>query len=436
MLFPDKLDYTIAEPNIPLPRMFKARQKFARKKLEDIEGAVRAEIQKLQLPDLKGKTIALTGGSRGVDNQARILKAVADNLKQLGARPFIVPGMGSHAGATAEGQTAFLAGYNITEEYCGVPIKATMEVARVGTTASGFPVYCDKNAWEADYIMPVHRVKLHTDFKGPYESGLCKMMVIGLGKHKGATHIHSLGFEVFHTLIPEAAKVHFDAGHVLAGIAIVENAFDETMIIEGIPTHKILEREPELLNEYKRNMAKFYMDRIDLLIVEEIGKDVSGAGMDCNVTGRPTSELPGFESIPIKRIAVLGISEKSHGNGIGVGFADIVTVPFMKQLDIAPMYTNSITARMLGGSRIPFVTNHDLDAVRIGIFSSLLPDLTKVKVVQIINTMYLSEILMSENYLPEIKNDPRFEILSEPEPMQFDANGKLARLPRPSYHNL
>ena len=430
MQFPDHINYKLGGEEVVIPRVFKARQLFDKARLDDIEGTVKKEIDKLKLPDIKGKRIALTAGSRGVANQARILKAVADVLKEKGAKPFIVPGMGSHGGATAEGQVEMIAGYGITEEYCGVPILATMDVVQLGETASGFPVYCDKNAAEADYILPVHRIKPHTDFKGPIESGPCKMLVIGLGKHKGASYIHDLGFSVFAKLIPEAAQVYFDSGKVLAAVGIVENAYDQTLLIEAMEVKDVIRRETELLVKAKSVMAKFYMDAIDVLVIEEIGKNVSGAGMDSNVIGICGSGEPGFEACPIKRIAVLGISELSHGNGTGLGVAQVVTVDFMKQLDLGATYINSITSRVIEGARIPLVANNDLDAVKICVYCGMGIKPGQAKIVQIVNTLELGDILMSEPYLPLIKDDKRFEILSEPEPMQFDANGRLARLPR------
>ncbi len=430
MQFPDRIDYKLSGAEIEIPQVFRARQIFARERLEDIEAAVKQELGKLVLPDLAGKRIALTAGSRGVSNQARILRAVASFLKAKGANPFIVPGMGSHAGATAEGQKEFLAGYGITEEVIGVPILSSMDVVQLGTTASGFPVYCDRNAAGAEYILPVHRVKPHTDFKGSIESGPCKMLVIGLGKHKGASYIHNLGFSVFASLIPEAARVFFASGKILAAVGIVENAYDETMIIEAMPTERIIERETVLLAEAKRVMAKFHTDAIDLLVIEEIGKDVSGAGMDANVTGNPISGEPGFEACPIRRIAVLGLSEQSHGNGTGLGMAHLTTIDVMKQLDLASTYINGITSRVIEVTRIPLIANTDRDAVRIGLFCSMLKDSRQAKIVQIVNTLRMSDLVMSETYLPLIRGDRRFEILSDLEPMRFDANGRLARIPR------
>lgn len=433
MLFPDRIDYRIVGlDEFPLPRMFKARQVFSRDRIGDVEAALRAELSKLALPPLAGKRVALTAGSRGVANQAKLLRAAADWLKEKGAKPFIVPGMGSHAGATAEGQKEFVAGYGVTEAAMGVPILSSMDVVRLGVTASGFPVYCDRHAAEADWILPIHRVKPHTDFKGEIESGPCKMLVIGLGKHMGATHIHNLGFSVFASLIPEAAQLVFDTGKVLGAVAIVENAYDETMLVEAMPTSAIIEREKALLAIAKRVMAKFHTDGIDVLIVEEIGKDISGAAMDCNVTGRPTSGEPGFENgCPIKRIVVLGMSEKTHGNASGIGLADVVTADFMKQLDPVSTYINSVTSRILEGARIPLVANHDLDAVRLAAYCCMRPDPERLRIAQITNTLLLSDILLSEAYLPLIRGDARFEVLSDPEPMRFGADKRLARLPRP-----
>ena len=431
MLYPDRIEYRLGGDDFELPLMFAARQLFPHKGLKDVAGEVKAQLATLQLPDLAGATVALTAGSRGVANQATILRATADWLKERGAKPFIVPAMGSHAGARAESQLEFIAGYGITEETMNVPIKSCMDVVQLGATPSGFPVYCDKMAWEAEYIMPVHRIKPHSDFKGPIESGLCKMLVIGLGKHKGATAIHDLGFGVFAGLIPEAARIFLDSGKVLAGLAMVEDAHDETMRIAAIPTGDIIEREKELLAEAKEEMARFFLSSIDVLVVEEVGKDISGAGMDPNITGRPSSDQrDGFNAPPIKRIALLGITELSHGNAGAPGAADVVTVDFMKQYDPAASYTNVLTSRILEGARMPMVANNDRDAMKIALTCCFGLKPEEARIVQIANTLCLSDMLLSEAYLPEIRNDPRFEVLSEPLPVRFDADGRLARLPR------
>ena len=428
MQFPDRIDYHFCENDLALPRVFRARQNFPRRRLDDIPGTVRREMAKFPLSELSGKRIALTAGSRGVANQALILKTVADVLKEQEALPFIVPGMGSHGGATPDGQRAVLADYGITEESIGVPILSAMEVVQLGVTASGFPVCCDKNAAGADFILPVHRVKPHTDFKADIESGLCKMMVIGLGKHQGATHIHSIGLGVFGSLIPEAARIFLDSGKVLGGVAAVENAYDETMIVEAIPGANIIEREKALLAKAKEAMPRFLVDAIDVLIIEEFGKDISGAGMDSNITARPVTSLPGFTACPIQRIALLSLTEHTYGSGIGLGVADVVTVHFMKQLDLAATYINALTSRGLEAVRIPMIANHDLDAVKIAVHCGLGVIPQRAKTVQIANTLQMSELVLSEPYLEQIRNDARFDILSEPYPMPFDNSGLLRRL--------
>lgn len=429
MLFPKHVAYKLGRDDFALPRMFRVRQIFPREHLEDIEGAVAAGLNRLPLPCLKGKRVALTAGSRGVANQARILKAIADTLKQREAKPFIVPGMGSHAGATAEGQRACLAGYGITEEAMQVPILSAMDVVLLGTTPSGFPVYCDKNAAEADYILPVHRIKPHTDFKGDIESGLCKMLVIGLGKHRGATQIHRLGLGIFASLLPEAANVFLASGKILGGVGIVENAFDETMLVEAIPAGKLIAREKELLVVAKAAMPKFLVDAIDVLLIEQVGKDISGAGMDSNLTARPVTGEPGFSACPIGRIALLGLTENTHGNAIGFGVADVITNRVMQQLDLEATYINALTSRGLEAIRIPMVANDDRDAIKIAIHCGLGVDPETARIVHIRDTLSLSDIALSESYLNRIRGDGRFEILSEPAAMRFDVEGRLERLP-------
>lgn len=428
MRFPGRINYRFHGIDMPLPKVFRARQKFARDRIADVPAAVRREMQKLPLAELAGKRTALTGGSRGVADQALILQTVAAVLKEHGARPFIVPAMGSHGGATAEGQREVLANYGITEERMGAPILASMDVVQLGTTASGFPVFCDRNAAEADCILPVHRVKPHTDFKAEIESGLCKMMVIGLGKHKGATHIHSLGLSVFGTLIPEAAGVFLASGKILGGVGIVENAYDETMIVEAVPPHELIEREKVLQKKAKEAMPRFLVDAIDVLVIERFGKDISGAGMDSNIVARPVTGMPGFTACPIQRIVLLGLSEHTCGSGIGLGVADVVTNRFMQQIDLEATYINALTSRGLEAVRLPLVANHDADAVRIALHCAFGAKPETAKIAQIRDTLHMGDIVLSETYLDAVKADPRFDILSAPEPMRFDAEGTLQRV--------
>lgn len=428
-MIPEHIHYKIIGHDYDLPKMFRVRQRFDAQRIDDVQTAVFRELDSLSLPDLRAKRVALTAGSRGVANQAKILKATADWLKSRQAQPFIVPAMGSHAGAEAAAQKEFIAGYGITEEAMETPIISSMEVVALGETAGGFTVYCDKAAAGADYILPVHRVKAHTAFRGEIESGPCKMMVIGLGKHKGASQIHSRGFPVFHQIIPEAARVFVESGKVLAAIGIVENAYEETMRIEALPAPEIIEREKTLLGIAKNTMARLMMDKVDVLVIERIGKDISGGGMDPNVTGRPASGAKDFQtSCPVGSIAVLGLTGQTHGNTSGMGMADVVTQEFLRGVDFGATYTNCFTARISAAIRLPVVANHDRDAVRLGMLFTIGVDPEKVKLAQIQDTLNLSEIMLSEAYLEQVAEDSRFEILSDPQPMRFDGNNRLARL--------
>ncbi len=434
-MFEQPIGYKMIGAGSQLPHMLRVRQKLPRKRVENIEEEIKRQLSSLALPDLSGKRIALTAGSRGVNGQAKILRAVAAFLSEKGAKPFIVPAMGSHGGATAEGQCELLASFGITEESMGIPLLSSMETVELGETDSGFPVFCDKYAFEADYILPIHRIKTHTAFRGDYESGVCKMMAIGLGKHEGASRIHREGFDIFPQLIPAAAQILIDTGKVLAGMAIVENAYDETMILEAIPTNAIIAREKELLVIAKQATAQILLDGIDLLLIEEIGKDISGGGMDPNITGRPSSGATGFDvPCPIRTIAVLGLSEKTHGNATGMGMADLMTRDCANQIDFAATYTNCITARVIMSQRLPMIVNDDRDAVILGLHLTVGVDPAKAKIAQIVNTLELSEMYVSETYLDQIEDNPAFDILSSPVPMQFDQDGRIPRIKTSGIH--
>ncbi len=408
-----------------LPRMVDVRQRFESRQEADIESAVQRELAKIPPMDLSGKRIALTAGSRGVANQARILRAVADWFKTNNALPFIVPGMGSHGGATAEGQRDVLTGYGITEQAMGVPILSGMETVQLGTLADGHPVYCDANAFAADYIFPVHRVKPHTGFKAEIESGLCKMLVIGLGKHVGAVAIHTKGVPSFGSIIPAAAQVILASGKVPGGLAILENALDQTMLLKFVPSGIMVEREKELLALAKRALPRISADRADVLVVEEIGKHISGTGMDPNITGRAARPLA-IDVCQCHRIAVLSVGEESHGNAVGIGLADVTTMDAVRTIDWSATYTNSITAGVPEISRLPMVANTDYDAIRIALASTPNVEASQARIIQIRNTMELTRIRMSETYLDNLH--PDCEAVSAPAPMQFDQAGRLARL--------
>lgn len=425
----DRIEVNIAGGlDIPLPRMVHVRQKFATPRIDDVAGAVAAQFQR---PEVRAKikpgmTIAVGCGSRGIANIAEAARQVVAELKALGARPFIFPAMGSHGGATAEGQREVLEGYGITEEFVGCPIHSQMEVVEVGKLDSGMPVYMDKLAAAADGVVVVCRVKPHTNFRAPIESGIVKMITIGMGKIIGATELHTQGMDMFGTLLPEAAKLIMSRKNVLLGVAMVENAADETAIIEAVPGDQIFDREPVLQAKAKEMMARLQFDEIDVLIVEKIGKNISGSGMDPNITGRNCRFVEWNMKPMVKKIAVLGLTPETHGNATGVGGADVITMRLYKELDIGKTYANVITSTYLDGAAIPIIMNTDQDAIRLAVKTVVRVKPEDTKIVRIANTLEVMDIHVSEPMLPFIQANPSmFEIVGELEPFKFDAKGTL-----------
>lgn len=413
--------------DVKLPRMVRVKQHFDTTKITHIEAYVQQEMNRfLQHKSVAGKHIAVTAGSRGIKYIDLITKTVINTLKEAGAKPFIVPAMGSHGGATAEGQKNILANYCITEETMGVPILSSMEAVKVGQLEDGVAVYCDKLAFESDGIVVINKIKPHADFKGAYESGLVKMMVIGLGKHLGATSLHKQGFDTFSELLPRAAKVFLDKVPVLCGLGIVENPFDEPMHIEAMEPDDILPREKVLLEIAKKKIARIQLDEIDVLVVDEIGKNISGEGMDPNVTGRPGSMLQaGFHAPTIQKIVVLDLTEVSHGNGAGIGMSDISTTKCVNKIDLGMMYTNSITATILAPAKIPVVMNNDREAIVLAVKTCNRIEPEQAKIVRIKNTLELGEIEVSEPYLDMIKDRNDLSVISDTYDWVFDENGNL-----------
>ena len=334
--------------------------------------------------------------------------------------------MGSHGGATAEGQVKVLAGYGITEESMGAAIRSSMEVVEIGRLEDGTPLYIDRIASEADGIVIANKIKPHADFKANYESGLVKMLCIGLGKHKGAVTLHRHGFDRFDKVLPEAAEVLLDRLPILFGLAILENAFDDLMRLEIIPPERILSREKELLEIAKASIGRLLFPSIDLLVVDEIGKNISGEGMDPNVTGRPGSGLPGFSNAPtIQKIVVLDVTPESHGNGVGIGLADITTRRFVEKIDLGAIYTNAITATILDPAKLPVIMNSDKEAIAIALktCNRVTPD--SVRVVRIINTLELHRIWVSPALSEEVDKNENLSVAGAEAPMSFDVSGRL-----------
>jgi hypothetical protein len=425
----DRIEVNIAGGlDIPLPRMVQVRQKFATQKLDSV---TRAVVEQFKRPEVRAKvkpgmTIAVGCGSRGINNIAECAKAVIGELKALGAKPFIFPAMGSHGGATAEGQREVLEGYGITEAAMGCPIKSAMDVVELGKLDDGMPVYMDKNAAEADAVVIIPRIKPHTNFRAPIESGLVKMLTIGMGKIIGATTLHTYGMDMFGELLPRTARLIMAKKNYLFGVAMVENAADETAIVEIVPAEQTFEREPVLLARAKELMPRLQFDEIDVLVVEKIGKNISGSGMDPNITGRNCRGVEWNMKPHIKKIAVLGLTPETHGNACGIGGADVTTMKLYRELDVAKTYANIITSTYLDGGAIPIIMNTDQEAIQLAVKTVVRVKPQDTKVVRISTTLELMDIQVSEPMLPFIKANPSmFEVVGQPEAFRFDAKGNL-----------
>lgn len=427
----DRIETNIAGGlDIPMPRMANVRQKFQTVQVASVTQAIADQFKR---PEVRakvksGQTVAVGCGSRGIANVAEAAKAVVAELKALGAKPFVFPAMGSHGGATAEGQTAVLAGYGITEAQVGCPIRATMETVELGTIGQGTPVYMDKLAAGADGVVLINRVKPHTNFRAPMESGIVKMMTIGMGKMRGATTLHFHGMDRFGEILPLAARLIMAKKNFLFGVGLVENAHDETALLEIMPAEQLLNREPALQARAKEMMARLYLDDIDVLIIDEMGKNISGAGFDPNVTGRNNRIIKDWQATPrVQKIVVLGLTEETHGNATGVGLADVITLSLFKAMDVGPTYANVIASAYLDGAAIPLVMNTEHDAIALAVKTLVRVKPSDARIVRIRNTLELTHIQVSEPLLDLARQHPgQFEILGAPAPWKFDGEGRLA----------
>ncbi|MCI8835412.1 MAG: DUF2088 domain-containing protein [Ruminococcus sp.] len=411
-----------------LPKMFRIRQKFPRERIlpEDIPGVIEKLLaeEKFISQVKPGMRIAITAGSRGVANVALITKCIADFVKKAGADPFVVPAMGSHGGATAEGQREILASYGIVEEYIGCPILSSMEVKKIGVNEEGMDVYIDRYAAEADGIIVSCRIKPHTAFRGPYESGIMKMMTIGLGKQHGAEVCHAAGFKHMAKYVPMFGKAILENAPVLFAVASIENAYDETAKLVAVHADEVVEKEPPLLKEAFDKMPRILVDECDVLVVDQIGKNFSGDGMDPNITGTFCTPYA-TGGIKSQRVCVLDLSPETHGNGIGLGYSSATTKRVFEQLNLAAMYPNAITCTVLGGVRIPIVMESDREAIQVCVRTCNEIDKANPRIVRIPNSLHIEYIMLSEAYYEEVKENPDIEILSEPEYLPFDENGNL-----------
>ncbi len=408
------------------PRMARVKQQFPGPMLPDVAGAVRQTLGGLALPVRPGQSVALTVGSRGVVNVDVIVRATVDHLKGLGARPFIIPAMGSHGGGTAEGQRAVLEHYGVTEAAMGCPIRATMDVVQVGEVL-GLPIWLDRYAAEADWIGVINRVKPHTGFDGKIGSGLLKMMTIGMGKHRGAIQAHRANIRLgYETMIVALGREMLRTARIAFGLGIVENGYDETALVRAFLPADLEAGERELLRSAKAWMAKLPFEGLDLLIVDEIGKDVSGTGMDTHVIGRHATffERP-FTSPAITFIVACDLTARTSGNANGIGLADFTTRRLADKIDWGPTYINALTACSPRGPKLPPVLDTARDAIAVALSCLGLDRPAEARVVRIKNTLRLGEVEVSEALVPELAGRADLARLGDPAPLAFGPDGAL-----------
>ncbi|WP_226658902.1 lactate racemase domain-containing protein [Guptibacillus hwajinpoensis] len=408
------------------PKVAKIRQKFEVESITDVSKVIEEQFQTVEANQKikPGMEIAITVGSRGIANIDSIVRSIAEEIKKRGATPFIIPAMGSHGGATAEGQVEVLEGLNVTEETTGCEIRSSMDVVEIGETSAGIPVYIDKHAYQADGIIVMNRVKPHTDFKKDIESGVLKMASIGMGKHKQALALHTYGIEGIRDMMPEVGKVAIANSNTLYGIAVVENALEETAIIEVMEPEEIQDRERKLLRRAFELMPSLPIDEIDILVVDEIGKNYSGTGMDTNIIGRIRVlgvEEP--EKPSIKYLIASNLSEASHGNALGIGLADLTTKRLFEKIDMKAMNENVITSTFLDRAKIPIVLDSDKEALTAALRATWGVKDEETRFVRIPNTLHIGEMIVSEVLYHELKGQPNIDVIEEPTKMQFDEDG-------------
>jgi len=413
-----------------LPLMYRVRQNFDRPIIGDIPGEIQSQLSGIDIPSRiqPGQSVAITVGSRGIANIPEITRAVVDVVKQCGGVPVIIPAMGSHGGATAAGQQAMLATLGITEASTGAEIRSSMETVIVATTPQGIPVHFDRNAFECDHVIVMGRVKPHTMFVGEIESGLHKMMLIGLGKHAGALTYHrAIKNYSFETIIRAVAEIVLKRCRVLAGLAIVENAYDETALLQAVLPADFYECEKKLLQQANAWMPRLPFREIDLLIVDRIGKNISGTGMDTNVIGRKYSdhEATDRDSVRCTRIFVRGLTKETKGNASGIGLAEFTTRQVVEQIDPDITKVNCVTAGHPTAGMIPLVYENDQAAISDALLTIGMTPAAGPGIVQISDTLHLSELLVSQAFVGEDGSIPGLEILSGPEPLSFDEQGNL-----------
>ena len=414
------------------PRTFRVRQTFERPLVVDVAATVRAELTRIGVaPRVQpGQTVAITAGSRGITNIAVILKATVDFFRAAGAQPFIVAAMGSHGGGTPEGQRAILTNYGVTEEFCGCPVRTSMETVVLDRTAEGIPVHFGRDALAADHVVVVGRVKPHTELFGEHQSGLMKMLLIGLGKHEGARIYHRAFVDYsFDQIVRSVGRRVIEKGRILAGLGIVENAYDETGLIRAVLPQELEAQDKELLALAGKWLPRLPFDHADLLLVDEIGKEISGCGMDTNVIGRKRYEhwTEEHEFPKVKKIAIRSLTEQTHGNATGLGKSEYCLTRVVEAMDKRVTYINVATACYPQVAMIPPHYDTDRELLDVALATVGLVEPPDVKLLWIRNTLRVEEVECGEAFLPLARGRSDLEILTEPRELEFDAQGMLPR---------
>jgi len=409
-------------------KMRRIMQIFEQNKIENIPQEISKQFEKIRLSERikPGMQVGITVGSRGIKNIPLIVKCIIEEVRKRGGVPFILPAMGSHGGATAEGQKKVLENYGVTEKTMGVPIKSSMDVVELGRLENGLPVYFDKVAFEADGIVVVNRIKVHTAFKSAIESGLCKILSVGLGNHKGASLVHYLGVKGLRDYMVDFAKVILEKAPVLCGLGILENAYDDTYRLTAVLPEDFEKADMELLKECKRIMPALPVSDIDILIVEEIGKNISGTGMDTNIVGGIREYREGEYNPPkIKKIIVLDLTKETEGNALGIGMADLITRRLYEKIDFAVTYENTITTTFLERAKIPISCKTEGEAFQIGMKTIWNLPGTKPRIMIIRSTLKLDELYVSGNIWEEISHRSNIRPCGDWETLRFDHHGNL-----------
>ena len=416
--------------NVPLPKMIKVQQKFDDYAIKDVSFELHQQLSNSNVvEEIKpGMRIAITCGSRGIDNYPLVIKEMVSFCKAKGALPFIVPAMGSHGGATAKGQLEICESLGVTEEYCGCPILSSMETIEIGQSKAGHSVFIDQYAAEADGIIIINRIKSHTGFTASYESGLMKMLAIGLGKQYGASVTHQAGYGMMPQLIVEFGRAIIENTNIICAVGLIENAYNKTSHISVLRSKEIELEEPKLLEKAKEQGARLLPGAADVLIVDWIGKNINGGGLDANITGRSSSPYFKTNAFKAGKVAALNLTEESHKNMHGVGNADLICRRIFHKGCLETTYPNSITSTSLKADAIPVMLENDKLTIQCAIKTSNCQDIKKVHLIRIKNTLDISQILVSEAMMDKVRETPNMSVIGSAKDWEFDKNGNLMDL--------